>query len=137
VRRSVILIAVLGLAGCGGSEERENQLRPPVPITLTGAIHPDGLQISPAVVGAGQIVLIVSNQSSAPQKVTFETDEIGGRTAGQRASSPLILPRRTGRVTINAIPGVYSVHVGDDGIRPARVLVGPPRESGQNRVLLP
>ena len=49
VRRSVVLIAVLGLAGCGGSEERENNLRPPVPVTLTGAIHSDGLQISPAV----------------------------------------------------------------------------------------
>ncbi len=137
VRRSVPLIAVLALAGCGGSEQRENELRPAVPVTLTGAIHSDGVLISPAAVGAGQITLVVSNQSGAPQKVTFETDEIGGRTAGQQASSPLIPPRRTGRLTIKATPGVYSVHVADDAIRPARVLVGPPRKSGQNRVLLP
>ena len=69
--------------------------------------------------------------------MTFETDELGGRTAGRRASSPLIPPRRTGRLTINALPGIYSVHVADDGIRPARVFVGPPRKSAQNRVLLP
>ena len=49
-----LLIAVLALAGCGGSEQRENDLRPPVPVTLTGAIHEDGVQISPAAVGAGR-----------------------------------------------------------------------------------
>lgn len=137
MRRSVLLVAALALAGCGGSEQRENNLRPPVPITLTGAIHSDGLQISPAAVGAGTIVLIVSNQSGEPQKVTFETDEIGGRTAGRKASSPVIAPRATGRLTIEALPGTYSVHVADDSVRAARVNVGPPRESGQDRVLLP
>lgn len=137
MRRSVLLVAALALAGCGGSEQRENNLRPPVPITLTGAIHSDGLQISPAAVGAGTIVLIVSNQSGEPQKVTFETDEIGGRTAGRKASSPVIAPRATGRLTIEALPGTYSVHVADDSVRAARVNVGPPRESVQDRVLLP
>ena len=80
--------------GCGGCEQRENELRPPVPVTLTGAIHEDGLQISPATVGAGTIVLVVSNQSGAPQKVTFETDELGGKRAGNTASSPEIAPGR-------------------------------------------
>jgi hypothetical protein len=137
VRRRVLLIAVLAVAGCGGSEQRENRLRPPVPVTLTGAIHKDGLQISPASVGAGTIVLIVSNQSGKPQKVTFETDELGGKTAGRQASSPVIAPSTTGRLTIEARQGTYSVHVADDTIRAARVFVGPPRESAQDDLLLP
>ena len=136
MRRSVLLIALLTLAGCGGGQ-RDNRLRPPVPVTLTGAIHKDGLQISPASVGAGTIVLIVSNQSGKPQKVTFETDELGGKTAGRRASSPVIAPRTTGRLTIAARQGTYSVHVADDSIRAARVFVGPPRESSQDDLLLP
>jgi hypothetical protein len=137
VRRSVPLIAVLALAGCGGSQQRENDLRPATPVTLTGAIHEDGLQISPAAVGAGTIVLIVSNQSGAPQTVTFETDELGGRKVGRQASSPEIAPRATGRLTIDAREGTYSVHVGDRAIRAARVKVGPPRKSAQDQLLLP
>jgi hypothetical protein len=137
MRRSVPLIAVLALAGCGGSQQRENKLRPPVPVTLTGAIHKDGLQISPASVGAGTIVLIVSNQSGQPQKVTFETDELAGKTAGRQASSPVIAPSTTGRLTIEAREGTYSVHVADSSIRAARVFVGPPRKSAQDDLLLP
>ena len=83
------------------------------------------------------IVFVVSNQSAKPQKVTFETDELGGRTGGRRASSPTIAPSGTGRLTIDAREGAYSVHVGDRTIRRARVKVGPPRPSGQDRVLLP
>ena len=36
----------------------------------------------------GTIVLLVSNQSGKPQKVTFETDELGGRKAGRTGLEP-------------------------------------------------
>ena len=42
----LVLIAVLALAGCGGSEQRENELRPP-PGTLTAAIQDDVVRVSP------------------------------------------------------------------------------------------
>jgi hypothetical protein len=137
VRRSVLLIAVLALAGCGGGQQRENNLRPAAPVTLTGAIHENGVQVSPASFGAGTIVLVVSNQSGKPQTLTFETDELGGPTGGRRASSPEIAPSATGRLTIEAREGVYSVHVADRAIRAARVNVGPPRKSAQDQLLLP
>jgi hypothetical protein len=137
VRRLVLLALPFALAACGGAEQRENNLRPPVPVTLTGAIHADRIQVSPATVGAGTVVLLVSNQSRAPQTVTFETDELGGTQGGNTASSPEIAPGSTGRLTIITREGTYSVHTQDDAIRAARVDIGPPRESGQDRLLLP
>ncbi|HEY6891270.1 MAG TPA: hypothetical protein VI300_25925, partial [Solirubrobacter sp.] len=135
MRRIVLLAVPIALAGCGSSE-RENRLRPPTPVTLTAAIHEDAVEISPARVGAGQVVLVVSNQSNAPQTVTFETDEVGGKRGGTTASSPEIAPRSTGRLTIATREGLYSVHTQDDAIRAARVRIGPPRKSSQDDLLL-
>jgi hypothetical protein len=69
--------------------------------------------------------------------VTFETDELGGRTGGNTASTPVIAPRSTGRLSIDVRSGRYAVHVQDRTIRAARVTVGPPRKSSQNQLLLP
>jgi hypothetical protein len=134
--RWAVLVFALILAGCGSSGPRTNDLRPAPPITLTGAIHENAIQISPADVGAGQITIVVSNQSGRAQRVTFETDPVS-QTSGRRASSPLIPKGATGRVTIDAREGSYAVHVGDDSIPAAHVRVGPPRRSGQNQLLLP
>ena len=137
VRRLVLFALPMALVACGGSQQRENELRPPVPITLTGAIHEDRIQLSPATAGAGTIVLVVSNQSTAPQTVTFETDELGGTQGGNRASSSEIAPGSTGRLTITTREGTYSVHTQDDAIRAVEVKIGPPRPSGQDKLLLP
>jgi hypothetical protein len=134
---TLALAGTAGLAGCGGGEPRENRLRPAPPATMTAAVHDGVVQVSPASIGAGEIVLVVSNQSGRPQQVTFETDELGGSTGGSRASSPTIAPSGTGRLTIDAREGTYRVHVGDRAIRGTRVTVGPPRKSGQDQLLLP
>ena len=130
------MAACCGLAGCGGSDYA-NKERPPSPINVTAAIGSEKVSISPKTFGAGPLVLVVSNQSSRPQRVTFETDELGGRTAGRRASTRTIAPHATGRLTIDARSGSYAVHVGDRSIRAAHVRVGPPRPSAQDRLLLP
>ena len=124
-------------AGCGDTQPRTNVPRPPAPITLTGAIHDGRIQVSPARVGAGPIVLIVSNQTTRPQRVTFETDELGGDRPGRTASTPVIAPQGTGRLTIDARSGRYAVHTRERTIRAARVNVGAPRPSSQNDLLLP
>ena len=129
--------AALLATACGGSEPRQNLDRPAAPITLTAAVHDDVIQVSPAVTGAGPIVLIVSNQTAKPQRVTFETDELGGRTGGNTASTPVIEPQGTGRLSIDARTGRYAVHVQDRTVRAAHVKVGPPRKSSQNQLLLP
>ncbi len=132
MRRLVLLVVPIALAACGGSDQRKNDLRPAAPVTLTGAIHDDGIQVSPATVGAGTVVLVVSNQSKAPQTVTFETDELGGTKGGTTASSPEIAPGSTGRLTIATREGTYSVHTEDDAIRATEIKIGPPRKSAQD-----
>ena len=130
--------AAIGLAtACGDTEPRTNLPRPPAPVTLTAAVRADKILISPAATGAGPIVLIVSNQTPKPQRITFETDELGGRTGGNTASTPVIAARSTGRLSINARTGTYAVHTRDRTIRAARVKVGPPRTSAQNELLQP
>ncbi len=136
-RTAPLALAVLAVAGCGGEARRENLPRPAPLVTMTAAIHEDVVRVSPATVGAGPIVLVVSNQSQRPQRVTMETDELAGRSGGNRASSPTIAPHGTGRLTLDVRTGTYQVHVGSRTIRGARVEVGPPRKSGQDRVLLP
>ena len=138
MRIAVAAIAGSALAaGCGGGGPRANVPRPPAPVTLTAAIHDDVVQVSPARVGAGPIVLIVSNQTATPQRVTVETDELGGRTGGNTASTPVIPAQGTGRLTIDARSGRYAVHVGGRAIRAAHVRVGARRPSSQNDLLLP
>jgi hypothetical protein len=104
---------------------------------MTASIQDDVVRVSPQGTGAGQVTLVVSNQTDEPQVVTFETDELGSERGGNRASSPRIAPKGTGRLTIDVREGTYSVHTADDAIGAAKIAVGPPRESGQDRVLLP
>jgi hypothetical protein len=137
--RRIAVIALVFAAGCGGTQSaRENLDRPAPLVNMTAAVQDDVVRVSPRDgVGAGRIILIISNQSDRPQKVTFETDELGGTQGGTRASSPTIAPHGTGRLSIDAREGTYAVKVDDDSIRAARVEIGPPRESGQDRLLLP
>jgi hypothetical protein len=137
MRRFPLLIGLLAITGCGSSEQRENRPRPAPPVTMTAAVHDDLVRISPNRVGAGQVTFIVSNQSTKAQKVTVETDELGGTQGGTRATSPSIPAHGTGRVTLTVRQGNYSVHVADDAVRAARLTVGPPRRSGQDDLLLP
>ncbi len=138
MRNAAAAIAAALLAtACGDTEPRQNLDRPPAPVTLTAAVHDDVIQVSPAVTGAGPIVLVVSNQTKKPQKVTFETDELGGRIGGNTVSTPIIEPQGTGKLSINARSGRYAVHVQDRTVRAAHVKVGPPRKSSQNQLLLP
>jgi hypothetical protein len=137
--RVAVAIASTALVAtaCGDTEPRKNVDRPPAPVTLTAAVHDDVIQVSPAVTGAGPIVLVVSNQTSKPQRVTFETDELGGRSGGNTASTPVIEAGGTGKLSIDARTGRYAVHVRDRTVRAAHVKVGPPRKSSQNQLLLP
>jgi hypothetical protein len=126
------------MAGCGGGGgDYANTPRPPAPINVTAAITNSKISVSPQRFGAGPIVLIISNQSSSAQAVTFETDELGGSQPGRTFSTTPINPRGTATLKVDVRQGDWKLGTKDGGIRAAAVSVGRKRASAQNELLQP
>jgi hypothetical protein len=137
--RNVALLGGVGgvllIAGCGGGDDFENKPRPPAPIQLSGVINDDEVSVEPRKVGAGPVVLLVSNQTQASHTIKLD---------GPQASEEIgpINPLGVGRIQEDLKPGKYEIRAGSDQatdkeIKPAVLTVGPPRESSSNSVLLP
>jgi hypothetical protein len=131
----VALGCVTVAAGCG-NDVRVNKNRPPAPITVAASISNARVIIDPVVIGAGPIVVIVANQSAASQEITFES-EPSALSPGLIESTGPINPADTGQIQTNTAPGRYILRTDDDAIVPARLVVGPERETSQNELLLP
>jgi hypothetical protein len=131
--------AVVLLAGCGGDDtvSYQNKPRPPAPINVTAAIDNDRVRVSPVSFGSGPVVFIISNQSTAAQTVTFETDEIAGDSGGISRSTREIPARSTGQLKVDPPEGTYSLSASEGSIRAAAIEVGERRESAQNELLQP
>lgn len=139
MRPTLALVVLLVLVGCGSDDTAEygNEDRPPAPINVTAAIDGDRVRVSPRSFGSGPVVIIISNQSGAPQTVTFETDEIGGDTGGITRSTPEIAARSTGQLKVDPPEGSYVLTTDAADITPAEVVVGARRASAQNELLQP
>jgi hypothetical protein len=132
------VVAVLAVSGCGSSSaDYKNDPRPPSPIVITGYISDQAVSVSPTTLGAGPISLIVTNQTATAQRVTLESASATGSGPGFRQVTAPISPRDTATLKVDVKPGRYSVHVGEDAIRAARLRVGPERASAQNDLLQP
>jgi hypothetical protein len=134
---AVMAVMAVGLAACGSDSDYKNRPRPPAPISATVAIDGKRVRVSPGTFGAGPVVFIISNQSGAAQKVTFETDELGAATGGIRRSTGTIGPRSTAELKVDAPKGSYTMSASADDITPADVEVSARRPSSQNDLLLP
>ena len=137
MRVLVVVLLTVGFAACGDESDYTNQPRPPALISATVAIDNSRVRVSPPSFGGGPVVFLISNQSGAAQKVTFETDELGAESGGIRRSSGTIQPRSTGQLKVDAKQGTYTLSARGADIRPATVRVGTPRRSSQNDLLLP
>jgi hypothetical protein len=132
-----IALALVSVAGCGGGGDYANKPRPPAPINVTAAITNSKISVSPRRFGAGPIVLIISNQSSSAQKVTFETDELGGDQPGRKFNTTPINPRATATLKVDVRQGRWKLSASEDAVRPAALRVGRKRDSAQNDLLQP
>jgi hypothetical protein len=139
VRFPLALVVLILLVSCGEDDAAEygNKPRPPAPINVTAAIGSDRVRVSPRAFGSGPIVIIISNQSGAPQTVTFETDEIGGDSGGIQRSTPEIAARSTGQLQVDPPEGTYRLSASAGDITPAALRVGERRPSAQNELLQP
>ncbi len=121
----------LGAYGCG-EDDFENEPRPPSPIELTAAIDKNNVSLAPSDPGAGLVVITISNQTEEATQLVLDGP---GDTD---ASSGEIPPSGTGTIKATLEQGEYQALAGEDStIEPAQLLVGPPRESSQNDLLLP
>ena len=138
IRSAGLFATVVGglvLGGCGGDDDFKNEPRPPVPIQLSGVITEDEVSVQPKKLGAGPIVLIVSNQTDRAHTITLDGP------SGREEVGP-VNPQDTGRIQHNLEQGSYEVRAGSDQaveeeIAPAELAVGPKRPSSSGDVLLP
>jgi hypothetical protein len=130
---AVIALAMLSLPafGCGGNDERTNNLRPPAPINVSVEIGDDEISASPSQFGAGPIVLVVSNQSSASHTLTIEGPRV-------KQSVGPISPQDTAALKVTVGPGEHTLSIDDaPAVKPERLTVGPKRPSAQNQLQQP
>jgi hypothetical protein len=125
---------LVGLVGCGGGDFK-NEPRPPVAEDLTAVIQKDKVTVSPNRIGAGPIVITISNQTGDAHTVTLE----GERT---RERVGPINPLDTATIQATVDPGTYEVRAGSDvavprEIQPATLEVGEKRSDSSNQVLQP
>jgi hypothetical protein len=123
---------LLATAGCG-SDDFENNPRPPAPDELTAKVDDESVLMSPAEVGAGLVVITVSNQSRDPINLTLV-----GPAPEDNAASGEIAPGGVGSLKATLVEGEYEVNAGETSkVKPAQLEVGPERETSQNDLLLP
>jgi len=129
--------ACLALAACG-EDDFENEPRPPTPVQLSGVITEEKVTVSPDDVGAGPVVITLSNQTKDSHTVTLESS--GGGTIREQVGP--INPLDTATIQRTLEPGQYKVSAGSEAavereIEPATLDIGPERESGSDDLLLP
>ena len=137
MRRTAVAFAAVAvaLAGCGGGDDFANEPRPPVPLQLTGVITEERVTISPRKVGAGPVVITVSNQTEQSRTLTLDGEGVQERVGP-------INPLDTAQLQKTLGPGRYTVKAGSEAatareISPATLVIGKPRPSASDRVLLP
>lgn len=129
---------MLTVGGCGsGSSTFRDVPRPPVPLQLTGVVSNDKVTISPNNIGAGPIVLVISNQTQQSQTITLERS--GSQGEPNRDVVGPVNPLQPATLQQTLTPGQYTVSVDSatSGIAPAVINVGASRPSSSNTPLLP
>jgi hypothetical protein len=127
------IIAAVG-TGCG-KEDFKNKPRPAAAIELTGVIQDDKVTVSPHKVGAGPILITISNQTKDAHTVTLEGESVRERVGP-------INPLDTATIQKSVEPGVYQVRAGSEEatpkqIKPATVRVGRKRRDSGDQLLVP
>jgi hypothetical protein len=142
-----LAVTAVVAAGCGGGTHFANHPRPPAPVNLTVYINDRAVSVSPASVGAGPVVFIITNQSSNAESLAVAS--AGNSSAQPLADTGPISPQATAQLTVDLNnPGQYTVGIAQGssteaaaatptGIRPALIHVGNRRASSNNDLQQP
>ena len=129
-----VAVAALLVAGCG-EDDFANEPRTPVRVELTGVIQEDKVTVSPVKVGAGPILITISNQTERARTITLE----GGQVREQVGP---VRPLEAETITKTLEPGEYEVRAGSPRavrreIEPAVLSIGRQRRASNDELLLP
>jgi hypothetical protein len=148
MRIRVILVlgaTALAVSACGSAGgQSPSQSRPPTPVNLTVYVNDSKVSVSPAAVGAGPVVFIVTNQANSSESLAISKSGQGHPIA----STAPINPQGTTQVSVNFKPGDYTIATAARGstdaslatpssIRAASIHIGRERASSANDVLQP
>lgn len=128
-------VLVLIAAGCGGNDFA-NAPRPPAPITVSAAISPHRVSVSPPGFGAGAVNLLVTNQTGASQRVTLRSLALASGKPLEQTTGP-INPNDTALLKADLGEGTYTLSVSAPAIDAAKFAVGHRRASASNTLLMP
>jgi hypothetical protein len=141
-----MFVTMFALAGCGSGGTFANKTRPAAPVNLTVYIDNARVSVSPASVGAGEVIFIVTNQADSAQSLTIHPAADTTRSLG--TTGP-INPQATDQVTVDFTqPGSYTVTSSGTGgsqavqatthhIAPATLRVGAKRPGSNGQLLQP
>lgn len=146
IRRIAITGAgTLALTACGSvGGKSPSALQPPTPVNLTVYVDNGRVSVSPASVGAGPVVFIVTNQASNAEALAIS--KLG--QSRPLASTAPINPQGTTQVAVDFRPGDYTISTAGRGatdaqlsqassIRSASIHIGHERASSSNSLLQP
>ena len=131
---ALAVIIATGLASCG-DDDFTNDPREAVAVDLTGVIQSDKVTVSPAEVGAGPVVITISNQTDDPHEIFLRGGSVDASVGPVAPTSAATIRRTLAR-------GDYEVSVGSEAavpreIKPAKLRVGADRKSGSEDLALP
>jgi hypothetical protein len=141
----IVGACALVVTACGTAGGKSpTVLRPPTPINLTVYVNDSKVSVSPASVGAGPVVFIVTNQASQAEALAISKSG----QAHPLASTAPINPQGTTQVSVNFRPGDYTIATASHGstdaalsepasIRSASIHIGRERQSSASSVLQP
>ena len=133
--RGGALVALLAIAGCGGSGHYANDPRPPTTKQLSASIVRGKVSVSPKSFGAGPVSMTIANLTDASQRISIARS-VNGQEQGGPETGP-INPHDTATLSANLAQGHYLVRVEGQGIKPAQITVGKRRPSSSNDLLQP
>jgi hypothetical protein len=142
-RIGLLALVIVGVAGCGGGSHFADKSRPPTPVNVTVYIDNARVSVSPASVGAGPVVFIITNQASRAEALTIRPANGGNALA----STAPINPQATSQVTVNFREGDYTLSTSTPAssdaaaigttVQPASLHIGRARPNANNALLEP
>jgi hypothetical protein len=117
-RIAIVAASTLVVTACGSvGGKSASALRPPAPVNLTVYVDDARVSVSPASVGAGPVVFIVTNQASKAEALAISKS---GQSQPLASTAP-INPQGTTQVAVDFRPGDYTISTAGHGATDAQL----------------